>query len=44
MEKSKAIQTSEVMRIQHHKISFTTNAKGTSLGRKTHKKEKTYTK
>ena len=34
MEKSKAIQTSEVKRIQHHQTSFTTNSKGTSLGRK----------
>ena len=37
MEKSKAVQTSKVKRIQHHQTSFTTNKKGTSLGRK-HKK------
>jgi len=34
MEKSKAFHTSEVKRIQHHKTIFTTNSKGTSLGRK----------
>ena len=34
MEKSKAVQTSKVKRIQHHQTSFTRNAKGTSLGRK----------
>ena len=32
MEKSKALQT-KAKRIQHHKTSLTTNAKGTSLGR-----------
>ena len=39
MEKSKAFQTSKVKRIQHHQTSFTTYAKGTSLGRK-HKRKK----
>jgi len=39
MEKSKAFQTSKVKRIQHYQTSFTTNAKGTSLGRK-HKRRK----
>ena len=34
MEKSKAFQQSKVKRTQHHQISFTTNAKGNSLGRK----------
>ena len=32
-EIAKAFQTRKVKRIQHHQISFTTNAKGTSLGR-----------
>ena len=41
MEKSKALQTSKTKRIQHHQTSFTTNAKGISLGRN-HEKEKTY--
>ena len=39
MEKSKAFQTSQVKRIQHHQTSFTTNAQGTSLGRK-HKRRR----
>ena len=39
MEKSKAFQISKFERIQHHQTSFTTNAKGTSLGRK-HKRRK----
>ena len=34
MAKSKAFQTSESKRIQGHQTSLTTNAKGTSLGRK----------
>ena len=34
MEKSKAFQQSKVKRTQHHQTSFTTNAKGNSLGRK----------
>ena len=34
MEKSKALQISKAKRIQHHQTSFTTNAKGTSLGGK----------
>ena len=34
MEKSKALQIRKVKRIQHHQTSFTTNAKGTSLGKK----------
>ena len=38
-EKIKPLQTNKVKRIQHHQTSFTTNAKGTSLGRK-HKKRK----
>ena len=33
-EKSKLSRQAKVGRIQHHKASFTTNAKGTSLGRK----------
>ena len=39
MKNSKVLQTAKVKRIQHHKTSFTTNAKGTSLGKK-HKKRK----
>ena len=39
MEKSRAFQTSKVKRIQHHQTSFTTYAKGASLGRK-HKRRK----
>ena len=41
MEIKKAFQTrqAKVNRIQHHQTSFTTNAKGTSLGRK-HKRRK----
>ena len=39
MKNSKVLQTAKVKRIQHHKTSFTTNAKGTSLGRK-HKRSK----
>ena len=39
MEKLKAFQISKFKRIQHHQTSFTTNAKGTSLGRK-HKRRK----
>ena len=46
MEKSKAFQTSKVKRTQHHQTSFTTHAKGTSLGRKrtTENKPKTIKK
>ena len=39
MEKSKASSQAKVKRIQHYQTSFTTNAKGTSLGRK-HKRRK----
>ena len=39
MEKSKASSQAKVKRIQHHQTSFTTNAKGNSLGRK-HKRKK----
>ena len=39
MEKSKAFHTSELKRIKHHKTIFTTNSKGTSIGRK-HKRRK----
>ena len=39
MEKSRAFQTSKVKRIQHHQTSFTTYAKGASLGKK-HKRKK----
>ena len=39
MEKSKASSQAKVKRIQHYQTSFTTNAKGTSLGRK-HKRMK----
>ena len=42
MEKLKPLQTTKAKRIQHHQTSFTTNAKGTSLGRK-HKRRKTPT-
>ena len=42
MEKSKASSQAKVKRIQHHQTSFTTNAKGNSLGRK-HKRRKTAT-
>ena len=41
IEKSKTFQT-KVKRIQQHQTSFSTNAKGTSLGRK-HKKRKRFT-
>ena len=41
MEKLKPLQTSKSKRIQHHQTSFTTNAKGSSLGRK-QEKEKNY--
>ena len=34
MKKSKADRQAKVRRIQHHKTSFITNAKGSSLGRK----------
>ena len=37
MEKSKVFQTAKVKKIQHHQTSFTTNTKGTSLGRNTRK-------
>ena len=40
MEKSKAVQTSKVKRIQHHQTSFTRNAKGTSLSRKPKRKKR----
>ena len=39
MEKSKAFQTSKVKRSQYHQTNVTTDAKGTSLGRK-HKRRK----
>ena len=39
MEKLKPLQTRKAKRIQHHQTTFTTNAKGTSLGRK-HKRRK----
>ena len=39
MEKLKAFQISKFKRIQYHQTSFTTNAKGTSPGRK-HKRRK----
>ena len=42
MEKSKAFRQAEVKRIQHHQTSFTTNAKGTYLG-KNHKGRKRLT-
>ena len=41
-EKLKPLQTRKSKRIQHHQTSFTTNAKGTALGRK-HKRRKTPT-
>ena len=40
MEKSKAFPTSKVKRTQHHQTSFTTHAKGTSLGRKRYTENK----
>ena len=43
MEKSKAVQTSKVKRIQHHQTSLTTNARGTFLDRK-HKRRPTQNK
>ena len=42
MEKSKASSQAKVKRIQHYQTSFTTNAKGISLGRK-HKRRKRVT-
>ena len=42
-DKLQPLQTRTAKRIQHHQTSFTTNAKGTSLGRK-HKRRKTPTK
>ena len=39
MEKSKLSRQAKVKKIQHHQTRFTTNAKGTSLGRK-HKRRK----
>ena len=46
MEKSKLSQQAKVKRTQHHHSSFTTHAKGTSLGRKrpTENKPKTIKK
>ena len=38
-EKSKGLQTAKAKRIQHHHISFTTRAKGTSPGRKHKRRE-----
>ena len=40
MEKSKVFQTAKVKKIQHHQTSFTTKAKGTSLGRKPKRKKR----
>ena len=41
----KPSRQANVKRVQHHQTSFTTNAKGTSLGRQeTQEKEKTYRK
>ena len=42
-EELKPLQKGKAKRIQHHQTSFTTNAKGTSLGRK-HKRRKRPTK
>ena len=39
----KSLRTSKTKRIQHHQTSFTTNAKGTSIGGK-HKRRKRTTK
>ena len=39
MEKSKLSRQAKVKKNQHHQTRFTTNAKGTSLGRK-HKRRK----
>ena len=44
MEKSKASRHATVNRIQSHQTSFTTNAKGISLGQETQDKKKTYKK
>ena len=41
-EKLKSLQTSKANRIQHHQTSFTTTAKGTSLGRKHNRRKRTY--
>ena len=41
----KSLPDKQMLRVQHHRTSFTTNAKGTSLGRQeTQEKEKTYRK
>ena len=42
-KKSKVYRQAKAKRIQHYQMSFTTNAKGTSLGRK-HKRTKRPTK
>ena len=42
IDKSKAFKQAKVKRIQHQQTSFTTNVKGTSLGRK-HKRRKRHT-
>ena len=42
-EKSKALQTRKGKKTHHHQSSFTTNAKGNSLGRK-QEEEKPYLK
>ena len=42
MEKSKALQTREVQRIQYHQTSFTTNVKGTYIVKKYKKRKKIY--
>ena len=39
MEKSKALKMSKIKGIQHHKSSFTSNAKGISLDKKWEKKD-----
>ena len=39
LEKSKALNISKINRIQHHKSSFTSNAKGISLDRKWEEKD-----
>jgi len=40
MKKSKVFQTSKSKIIQHHQTSFTTNDKGTYLGRKHKRRER----
>ena len=40
----KLYREAKAKRIQHHQTSFTTNTKGTALGREAQERVKTYTK